>query len=155
MKPVASKCNFLCQKCAKTHLRAFVTLKNFPGARSPRTPTIKGKGRRGKGRGGKEMGREGRGGGGRGRAEKGREGREGRGGEGGDREKSTPHQKILDPPKHKRKYSIDRPTSVFIRSPNGELCPISSNLPTACRISWLSNDCNQVNKQVTLSKKRI
>jgi hypothetical protein len=104
MKPVASKCNFLCQKCAKTHLRAFVTLKIFRGLR-PRTPTIKRKERRGRTEEGKRW--EGRGEGREGRAEKGREGREGREGkgregegegEGGDREKSTPHQKILDPP---------------------------------------------------------
>jgi hypothetical protein len=35
MKPVVSKCNFLCQKCAKTHLRAFVTSTHFPGASPP------------------------------------------------------------------------------------------------------------------------
>jgi hypothetical protein len=75
MKRIASKCNFLCQKCAKTHLRAFVTSKIFPG-----TPNIKGKGGRGRAvegkrrEGRKQMGGEGRG--------KGGEGREGRGGRG-------------------------------------------------------------------------
>jgi hypothetical protein len=82
IKPVASKCNFLCQKCAKTHLRAFVTSKNFPGA----TPNIKGKGRRGRAEEGKRgrKERDGREGGKGERAEKGKggEGREGRGGRG-------------------------------------------------------------------------
>jgi hypothetical protein len=94
MKLTASKCNFLCQKCAKTHLRAFVASKNFPGAKPP-DPQHYREGREGKGREGKEGKRwEGRGGEGwreekgKGRRGKGREGREG--GEGGEREKSTP-----------------------------------------------------------------
>jgi hypothetical protein len=103
MKPFASKFNFLCQKCAKTHLRAFVTSNNFPGAKPP-DPQPSTEGKEGKGRGGKERGRkeekrgEGRGG-------EGREGREGEreiegseGRESGEREKSTPHQQILEPP---------------------------------------------------------
>jgi hypothetical protein len=82
MKLVASKCNFLCQKCAKTHLRAFVTSK------------IEGKeGKRWEGRGGE--GREGR--------EGEREEREGKGGEGGEREKSTP------PPANPRSATAGRP----------------------------------------------
>jgi hypothetical protein len=68
MKLIASKCNFLCQKCAKTHLRAFVTSKNFPGASPPGPPTLKGT----------------EGGGGQWREREGKEGKrwEGRGGEG-------------------------------------------------------------------------
>jgi uncharacterized low-complexity protein len=72
MKPVTSKCNFLSQECAKTHLRAFVTLKIL------RT----GEGKRGEGR--KEMGGQGM------RRE--REGRVGEGREGEDSKKSTLHQ---------------------------------------------------------------
>jgi hypothetical protein len=102
MKLVASKCNFLCQKCAKTHLGAFVTSKIFPGGEAPGPPTLKrregGEGQR-REREGKEGKRwEGRGGEGREGREGEREEREGKGGEGGEREKSTPHQQILDPP---------------------------------------------------------
>jgi hypothetical protein len=78
MKLIASKCNFMCQKCAKTHLRAFVALKNFPGAKPP-DPQHYREGREGKGSEGKEGKRwEGRGG----RAEKGK-GRRGKGRRGG------------------------------------------------------------------------
>jgi hypothetical protein len=99
MKLIASKCNFLCQKCAKTHLRAFVASKNFPGA-SPPDPQHYREGREGKGSEGKEKGRkegkrwEGRGGEGREGREGEREEGEGKGGEGRrggrEREKSTP-----------------------------------------------------------------
>jgi hypothetical protein len=90
MKLIASKCNFLCQKCAKTHLRAFVASKNFPGALPP-DPQHYREGGKGKGSEGKEKGRkerDGRGGEGReGEREegegKGREGREGKGRRGG------------------------------------------------------------------------
>jgi hypothetical protein len=115
MKLIASKCNFLCQKRAKTHLRAFVTSKIFPGA-SPPDPQHPREGREGKGSGGKDRGRkerdgrEGEGKGGRaekgnGRRGKGREGREGKGREGGrggrgKGEVNPPHQQILDPPLH-------------------------------------------------------
>jgi hypothetical protein len=47
------------------------------------------------------MGGKGRGGEGREGREGEREEREGKGGEGGEREKSTPHQQILDPPLEK------------------------------------------------------
>jgi hypothetical protein len=71
----------LYQKCAKTHLRAYVIFKNFPGL-YPRTPVNKGReGRKKKGReGGTGEGREGQG-------SKGREESGGR--EGGDRLKRT------------------------------------------------------------------
>jgi hypothetical protein len=103
MKLIASKCNFLCQKCAKTHLRAFVASKNFPGL-CPRTPNITGKGGRGravKGKrreGRKEMGGEGEGGQRRGKGGGGREGRGGNEGRAGKGEVNPPHQQILDPP---------------------------------------------------------
>jgi hypothetical protein len=80
MKLTASKCNFLCQKCAKTHLRAFVASKNFPGP-SPPDPQHYREGREGKGSEGKEKGRkerDGRGGEGREGREGEREGREGK-----------------------------------------------------------------------------
>jgi hypothetical protein len=75
MKLVDSDCSILCSKCAKTHLRTFVTLKNFPGGYTP-GPPLKGEG------GGKEGKRKGEG-----NEEEDREG-EGRekGGEGGDGE---------------------------------------------------------------------
>jgi hypothetical protein len=38
MKLVDSDCSILCSKCAKTHLRTFVTLKNFPGGYTPGPP---------------------------------------------------------------------------------------------------------------------
>jgi hypothetical protein len=117
MKLIASKCNFLCQKCAKTHLRAFVASKNFPGAKPP-DPQHYREGREGKGSEGKEKGRKerdgregegrgreggqrrGKGGGGRGG--KGREGKEGRAGKGRSQGRGKgevpPHQQILDPP---------------------------------------------------------
>jgi hypothetical protein len=74
MKLVDSDCSILCSKCAKTHLRTFVTLKNFPGGYTP-GPPLKGEGggkegkRKGegneeedeKGREGKKVGREGMG----------------------------------------------------------------------------------------------
>jgi hypothetical protein len=85
MKLIASKCNFLCQKCAKTHLRAFVASKNFPGALPP-DPQHYREGREGKGSEGKEKGRkerDGRGGEGGQRRGKGGGGREGRGGKEG------------------------------------------------------------------------
>jgi hypothetical protein len=103
MKLIASKCNFLCQKCAKTHLRAFVASKNFPGA-SPPDPQHYREGREGKGSEGKEKGRkerDGRGGEGGQRRGKGGGGREGRGGKEGRAGKGRsqpPHQQILDPP---------------------------------------------------------
>jgi hypothetical protein len=87
MKLIASKCNFLCQKCAKTHLRAFVASKNFPGAKPP-DPQHYREGREGKDIEGKEKGRkerdgrEGEGGQRRGKGGGGRERKEGRAGKG-------------------------------------------------------------------------
>jgi hypothetical protein len=127
MKLIASKCNFLCKKCAKTHLRAFVASKNFPGAKPP-DPQHYREGGKGKGSEGKEKGRkerdgregEGRGGEGRGGEGRGGEGREGEreegegkggekregkgreGGEGGEREKSTP-----PPPANPRSATVN------------------------------------------------
>jgi hypothetical protein len=101
MKLIASKCNFLCQKCAKTHLRAFVASKNFPGAKPP-DPQHYREGREGKDSEGKEKGRkerdgrEGEGGQRRGKGGGGRERKEGRAGKG--RSQPPPHQQILDPP---------------------------------------------------------
>jgi hypothetical protein len=103
MKLIASKCNFLSQKCAKTHLRAFVASKNFPGALPP-DPQHYRKGREGKGSEGKEKGRkerdgrEGEGGQRRGKGGGGREGRGGKEGKAGKGRSQPPHQQILDPP---------------------------------------------------------
>jgi hypothetical protein len=83
MKPSATKGRILYPKCAKTHLRASVISKIFPGV-TPPDPLIKGRGRGGEGKRREGRGGEGRGGKGGGRKEEGGKGRggEGRGGEG-------------------------------------------------------------------------
>jgi hypothetical protein len=86
MKPSATKGRILYPKCAKTHLRASVISKIFPGV-TPPDPRYKGEGKGREGKGGREgagKGGEGKGGEGRGGKGGGREG-EGRGGEGKER----------------------------------------------------------------------
>jgi hypothetical protein len=80
VKPDTSRCEISCPNCAKTHLRASGSQKNFLGSLAL---AIKGRGRRrGEERGGEGKGRGGEGRG-RGRERRGKEeGREGRGGEG-------------------------------------------------------------------------
>jgi hypothetical protein len=78
MKLVASKCNFLCQKCAKTHLRAFVTSKTLKGREGGEGQRREREGKEGK----RWEGRGGEGKGGRAEKRKGGEGREGRGEQG-------------------------------------------------------------------------
>jgi hypothetical protein len=82
MKPSATKGRILYPKCAKTHLRASVISKIFPGV-TPPDPLIKGRGRGGEGKRREGRGGEGRGGKG-GREERRGRGGEGRGGEGGE-----------------------------------------------------------------------